>query len=140
MEQEQNITPPVAQEPAKMTPPPQENVFPSTEPKSPASTYALIGGLVVLVVIVLGAWYTLMKDKSDVTVLPIYPAPTVQAPPAVTTPIAPDAGETLVAPDATTADSATSAMKVQGTSDELSSIESDLGATDMSTLGDINQI
>ena len=125
MEQEQNNA-----QPTPVTPEPvEENAFPSAGTANATSNYALIGGLVGLAVIALGAWYTMKGSTPEVA--PVAPF----VPEIVVTPTPEATPTTEVAPDA-----AVETMKVQGTSDELGAIEADLNATDMGTLNDINKI
>lgn len=128
MEQEQNNMQPTPTTPEPM--PTQENAFPSADAKTGTSNYALIGGLIGLVIIAIGAWYVM---KGNVT-----PEVVTSAPEIVVTP--PPQTDTVVAGTETAPDATEAAMKVQGTSDEIGAIDADLKATDMGALNDINQI
>lgn len=129
MEQEQNNMTPM-ETPA--TPPPRENAFPDAMEKSGASNYTMIGGLIGLAIIGLGAWYV-MKGDTAPTAAPTVPV----APEIVVTP--PQTQETAVATDTAT-DTAAATLKTQGTSDDLNAIDADLKATDLNALNDVNKI
>ncbi len=109
----------------------QENTFPSVGTKIGTPNYALIGGLIGLTIIMLGAWY-MMKSNVTSTAVPI--APPISE--ITTTPNNAASGSTTGA----TPDTATAALKVQGKSDEINAIDADLKATDMSSFNDINKI
>lgn len=88
------------------------------------SSKALIGGVIVVILVMIGNWY-LMNGNAT-------PAPVVT-------------NETqMMEMDAATseADTAkvTAALKTQSSSDELSAIDADLSATDMNSIGDPSKI
>lgn len=123
MEQEQQNTQ-ASPMPSK---PVQENAFPSATEKTGTSNYALVGGLIGLVIIALGGWYLMMRNDTQ-TVAPI---------------VVPSIPENVATPETipqNEPDPVTNTLKVQSTSDELTSIEADLNATNLGALKDINQI
>lgn len=79
------------------------------------SMFPLVGGIVLIIVLAAFAWF-MFYGKQEGTIVPEV-IPTAQEP-----------------------DAATAALNTQSTSDELSDIDSDIGATDLSALNDVDKI
>lgn len=101
------------QTPAPETP--AQNPFPAINERKETSTTAIWGAVIVLVIVLLGAWF-FMQDE-----------PTMETMPPVTT-------ETQNGDSAATGDPTTEALAQQGTSDEITDIEADLNATDLGAM------
>jgi hypothetical protein len=105
---------------------PTEETFPTVLGKEESRLSMLVGvGAFVIILAGLG-WYFLRGVSQDVQVEKPLPTPVVQkAAPVVAS---------------TTLDAATAALSSQGTSDEVDAINSDLKATDLNSLNDIDKI
>ncbi|OGZ17268.1 MAG: hypothetical protein A2494_00335 [Candidatus Lloydbacteria bacterium RIFOXYC12_FULL_46_25] len=118
-------------EPEQNTPTP-ENAFPPAVEEGNKNTL-IIGGVAVVLILAGLGWYMMQSVNITPSEEPAIPAPEAVMPieqaPATT------GTEAAVAPDA-----ATTALSTQGTSDELTAIEADLKATDLTSLEDINKI
>lgn len=136
MEQEQNNTQP-AQEPVQPVQSPVQNAFPSADEKSGTSNYAIIGGLIGLVIIALGGWYV-MKDNDTSVATPSPIIPEIVITPTTDPEVILPSAEAVADQVATNA--AVETLRTQGTSIDLSAIESDLNATNLDSLNDINKI
>ncbi|OGZ08609.1 MAG: hypothetical protein A2942_00110 [Candidatus Lloydbacteria bacterium RIFCSPLOWO2_01_FULL_50_20] len=90
----------------------QQNPFPSAPAKNSSAVF-LVGGIILIVILAFLGWYFL-KEQGET--IPIEQSLN---------------GET---------DAATTALVQQGTSDELSDIETDLEATDLDSLNEIDQL
>ena len=103
------------------------------EQKTPERTLAtsvsfIASAVLLIIAIAIGGFYILEKGKIDNAGMV---NPQVAVTPA-------DGGDVTSTIEETAV--ATAALATQGSSDELSSIESDLGATDLSSLEDIDQL
>lgn len=90
----------------------------------------VMGGTLLAIILIFGGWYLMNKDDMGMMDDKMM---------AETTAPLPGSQEEIAASEATTA-AATAALTTQGTSDELGSIEADLNATNMNSLGDPSQL
>ena len=98
-----------------------------------SQTSLVIGGVLVVIIVIFGGWYwSIMDDMGDMHEGEDEMMMETTAP-------APGTPEEIAASEATTI-GATTALGAQGTSDELGSIEADLSATDLNSLGDPSQL
>ncbi|KKW36075.1 MAG: hypothetical protein UY81_C0033G0002 [Candidatus Giovannonibacteria bacterium GW2011_GWA2_53_7] len=121
MDQEQNIPAPEVQ------PTPSQNPFPQPMKTQESGTGPIVGGIIILVLVIVAAWYFLAgSGPNDPMTLPL-----------VTTESAGNEDVAVVGqPDATT-----ETLNAQGTTDDISSIEADLNQTDLDAAGvDIDNI
>lgn len=118
-------------EPEQNTPTP-ENAFPPAVEEGSKNTL-IIGGVAVVLILAGLGWYMMQSMNTVVPEEPVIPTPEVVTP-------VEQAPATTSAEAAATPDAATTALSTQGTSDELTAIEADLKATDLTSLEDINKI
>ena len=83
-----------------------------------------IYGMIIFGIILFGAIAVALSNQKTVEIA-MQPEPALK---------------TVASANTATADTATAALSVQGTSDTVSDIEADLNATDLSSLNDINKI
>ena len=96
-----------------------------------ASVSFVAGSVLLVIALFIGAFYMMNSDNMNVTMMPnqaVSQGQMMQGTP-----------EEIAATESATI-AATAALSTQGTSDELSAIEADLNATDLSSLGGVNQI
>jgi len=125
MDQEQNTNPTTP----GVQSAPSQNPFPQPMKTEGGGVGPIIGGIVVLIVVIAAAWYFLAGPGTDNTMM---------LPPATTEGTMP---ENTDATQPEEADATTEALNNQGSTDDVSSIEADLNATDVGSAGaDIESI
>lgn len=112
MEQDQNTnTPPVE----------QNSPFPA--PKNTNKISLIVGGIVVILALFVLGYYLMQSSQAPENI-----------------PQTEGVSNSETTAEAPAVDTATAALEVQGTSDEVSAIDADLQATDLSSLGDVDNI
>ena len=109
----------------------QDKTAPSTQQTMGGSKISLvIGGILIVVIIIFGWWYWSSMRGMDAMHEQMMQE---------TTAAVPGTPEEVAASESATLEVAT-ALSTQGTSDDLGSIEADLKATNLDTLGDPAQL